>query len=78
MVNNDPSHLTKFVTCELLYDSNEKVSEFLSYARNLYNTKIKPSFDYDDKFYIFSINNRMEDLETLINEYSFMQYIMLY
>lgn len=69
--NNDPSHLTKFVTCELLYDSNEKVSEFLTYARNLYNTKIKPSFDNDDKFYIFSINNRMEDLETLINEDSF-------
>lgn len=69
--NNDPSHLTKFVTCELLYDSSGKVNEFLGCAKKLYNTKIKPSFDDNDKFSIFSINNRMEDLESLINNDSF-------
>lgn len=69
--NNDPSHLTKFVTCELLYDSDGKVNEFLKYVNGLYNIKIKPSFDDNDKFSIFSINNRMEDLESLINEESF-------
>lgn len=77
--NNDPSHLTKFVTCELLYDSDSKVNEFLTCANKLYNIKIKPSFDDNDKFSIFSINNRMEDLETLINEDSFhaVYYIVL-
>ena len=69
--NNDPSHLTKFVTCEVLYDNSGKIKEFLTYAKELYNTKIKPSFDSNDKFSIFSINNRMEDLESLINEDSF-------
>lgn len=69
--NNDPSHLTKFVTCELLYDEEGKVNEFLKYAKDLYNIKIKPSFDDNDKFSIFSLNNRMEDLESLINKDSF-------
>ena len=61
--NNDPSHLTKFVTCEVLEDTNNKVSEFVDYAKALYNTKIEPSFTDNDKFSVFSINNRMEDLE---------------
>jgi len=69
--NNDPSHLTKFATCEILYDKDKKIEEFLNYARSLYNTKIIPSFDDNDKFSIFSINNRIEDLESLINEESF-------
>ena len=64
--NNDPSHLTKFATCEILYDKNNKIKEFIEYAKELYNTKIKSSFDDYDKFSIFSINNRMEDLESLI------------
>lgn len=69
--NNDPSHLTKFVTCELLYDKDGKVNEFLKYANELYNTKIKSSFNDNDKFSIFSLNNRMEDLKSLIDEESF-------
>jgi len=69
--NNNPSHLTKFATCEILYDSEGKIKEFLNYARAIYNTKIIPSFDDNDKFSIFSINNRMEDLESLIDNESF-------
>lgn len=69
--NNDPSHLTKFATCEILYDSERKIQGFLDYARTIYNTKIVPSFDDNDKFSIFSINNRMEDLESLIDDESF-------
>ena len=77
--NNDPSHLTKFVTCEVLEDTNNKVSEFVDYAKALYNTKIEPSFTDNDKFSVFSINNRMEDLESLINDDSFyaVYYIVL-
>jgi len=66
--NNDPSHLTKFATCEILYDSEGKTEEFVNYAKLLYHTKIKPRFDDNDRFAIFSINNRMEDLESLIND----------
>ena len=69
--NNDPSHLTKFATCEVLYDSNGKIKEFVEYAKNIYNTKIKPSFNDYDRFSIFSINNRIEDLESLISSESF-------
>ena len=69
--NNDPSHLTKFATCEILYDSEGKIAEFVDYAKTIYNTKIIPTFDENDKFSIFSINNRMEDLESLINDESF-------
>ena len=69
--NNDPSHLTKFATCEILYDSNGKILEFVNYAKDIYNTKIVPLFDDNVKFSIFSINNRMEDLESLINSESF-------
>lgn len=69
--NNDPSHLTKFATCEIFYDFEGKTAEFLDYAKTLYNIKIIPSFDNNDKFSIFSINNRMEDLESLIDEESF-------
>ena len=69
--NNDPSHLTKFATCEILYDFEGKTAEFLNYAKTIYNTKIIPTFDENDKFSIFSINNRMEDLESLINDESF-------
>ena len=69
--HNDPSHLTKFATCVVLYDTNKKVTEFINYAKKLYNTKISPSFSDNDKFSIFSINNRIEDLESLIYEESF-------
>lgn len=69
--NNDPSHLTKFATCEVLYDKDEKVREFVDYAKKIYSTKIEPSFNDNDKFSIFSINNRVEDLESLINSESF-------
>jgi len=69
--NNDPSHLTKFATCEILFDSNGEIKEFIDYARTLYNTRIATSFSDDDKFSIFSINNRIEDLEALINGDSF-------
>ena len=69
--NNDPSHLTKFATCEILYDFEGKTAEFLNYAKTIYNTKIIPTFDENDKFSIFSINNRMEDLESLIDNESF-------
>ena len=69
--NNDPSHLTKFATCEILFDAEGKTKEFIDYARTLYNTTIATSFSDDDKFSIFSINNRMEDLEALINDDSF-------
>lgn len=77
--NNDPSHLTKFATCEILYDSEGKVKEFVDYAKTIYNTEIIPSFDDNDKFSIFSINNRMEDLESLIENESFyaVYYIIL-
>lgn len=69
--NNDPSHLTKFATCEILFDADSKTKEFIDYARTLYNTKIATSFSDDDKFSIFSINNRIEDLESIINDDSF-------
>lgn len=77
--NNDPSHLTKFVTCEILYDTDNKVVEFINYAEKLYNTKITPEFGDDEKFSIFSINNRIEDLESLIDDDSFyaVYYIIL-
>lgn len=69
--NNDPSHLTKFATCEVLYDSEGKITEFLNYAKTMYNTKITPSFNDHDKYRIFAINNRIEDLESLIDNESF-------
>ena len=69
--NNDPSHLTKFATCEVLYDIDGRINKFIEYAKLLYNTEIKSSFNDEDKFSIFSINNRIEDLDTLINEESF-------
>lgn len=69
--NNDPSHLTKFATCKILYDKKGTVEEFVNYAKTIYNTKITPSFNDNDKFSIFSINNRMEDLESLIDNESF-------
>ena len=37
----------------------------------LRKTKIIPSFNDNDKFSIFSINNRIEDLESLIDDESF-------
>lgn len=69
--NNDPSHLTKFATCKILYDTDNKIKEFINYAKKLYNTNIVQSFDDYDKFLVFSLNNKMEDLETLINDESF-------
>ena len=69
--NNDPSHLTKFATCEILYDKNGKITEFIKFANELYNTKIEESFNDNDKFSLFSISNRIEDLESLINDDSF-------
>ena len=71
IINNDPSHLTKFATCEILYDTEEKTRKFVEYAKSIYNTQIIPSYDDNNKFSIFSINNRMEDLESLINNKSF-------
>lgn len=69
--NNDPSHLTKFATCEIISDTNGKVKDFVNYAKYLYNQKLQYSFTEEDKFSIFSINNRIEDLESLINQDSF-------
>lgn len=69
--NNDPSHLTKFATCKVVYNTDDIVKNFVDYAKGLYETKILPVFDDNTKFSIFSINNRMEDLESLINEDSF-------
>ena len=69
--NNDPSHLTKFATCEIISDTNDKVKDFVNYAKYLYNQKIQCFFTEEDKFSIFSINNRIEDLESLINQDSF-------
>lgn len=71
IANNDPSHLTKFATCEILYDTDGRVEEFINFAKTLYSTKIETSFDDNDKFSIFSINNRIEDLKTLIDKDSF-------
>lgn len=74
IANNDPSHLTKFATCEILYDTDGRVKEFINFARTLYSTKIETSFNDNDKFSIFSIfsiNNRIEDLKTLIDKNSF-------
>ena len=69
--DNDPSHLTKFATCKILYDTDNKVSDFINYACGLYNTKITHEFSDLDRFSIFGINNRIEDLEALINSDSF-------
>ena len=69
--HNDLSHITKFVTCEILYDVDGRIDEFIKYVKILYNTEIKTSFNNEDKFSIFSINNKIEDLETLINEENF-------
>lgn len=69
--HNDPSHLTKFATCQVLFDTDKRVENFICYAKNLYNTNIHPSFDDNDKFSIFSINNRIEDLESLTTTESF-------
>lgn len=68
---NDPSHLTKFATCEILYDKDDIVKNFISYAVNSYNKRINSEFNDNDKFSIFSINNRLEDLESLIEFESF-------
>lgn len=69
--NNDPSHLTKFATCEIISDTNDKVKDFISYAKYFYNQKMQHSFTDNEKFSIFSIGNRIEDLESLINQDSF-------
>ena len=69
--SNDPSHLTKFATCKIIEDKTGEVEEFIDYAKKLYSTKIKESFNENDRFEIFSINNRLEDLESLLNDDSF-------
>lgn len=69
--NNDPSHLTKFATCKIIYDTDNKVKELIDYAQKLYSTKINTSFTDREKFSIFSINNRIEDLESLLYSDSF-------
>lgn len=69
--NNDPSHLTKFATCEILYDTDKKVEEFITFAKEMYNTKIKKTFGDNERFLLFSISNRIEDLESLLNDDSF-------
>ncbi len=69
--NNDPSHLTKFRTAKIYCDKDGKIEEFLSFIKNIYETKINQTFDEYDKFSIFSIKNRLEDLYVLINDVSF-------
>ena len=69
--NNDPSHLTKFATCKIIYDTDNKVKELIDYAQKLYSAKINTSFTDREKFSIFSINNRIEDLESLLYSDSF-------
>ena len=31
--NNDPSHLTKFATCQILYDTDDIIKDFIEYAK---------------------------------------------
>ena len=69
--NNDPSHLTKFATCKIVYDKTGETGEFIEDAKRLYSIKIEQSFDENDRFEIFSINNRLEDLSTLLDDKSF-------
>ncbi|UKI26960.1 MAG: hypothetical protein L6V91_09700 [Bacilli bacterium] len=45
--------MTKFASCEILYDSDGKVREFVDYTRTIYNTEIVPSFDDNDRFFNF-------------------------
>ena len=77
--HNDPSHLTKFATCLIYYDKDGKVKELIDFAKEVYNTKIEHTLSDNDKFAIFGINNRIEDLESLINNNSFyaVYYIVL-
>ena len=69
--HNDPSHLTKFATCEILYDEDGKITKFINYVKEIYNTKIENSFSDNEKFSLFSISNRIEDLESLLDDDSF-------
>ena len=69
--NNDPSHLTKFATCLIYYDKDGKVKELIDFAKEAYDTKIEHTLSDNDRFGIFGINNRIEDLESLINNNSF-------
>lgn len=69
--NNDPSHLTKFATGKVFYDTENKVEEFIRYAKMLYETKIEGVLSDKEYFSIFSIKNRMEDLESLLDMDSF-------
>ena len=72
--NNDPSHLTKFATCLIYYDKEGKVKELINFAKEAYDTKIEHTLSDNDRFGIFGINNRIEDLESLINNNSFYEY----
>ncbi len=76
---NDPSHLTKFATCEIVCDETGEIKEFIDYCKKIYDTTIKKSFDEKDKFEIFSINNRLEDLESSLNDETFyaIYYVLL-
>ncbi len=69
--NNDPSHLTKFATCKIIFDTDCQIEAFINYAKELYDIKITPQVDDNAKFSIFSINNRIEDLEALVDQKSF-------
>lgn len=69
--NNDPSHLTKFATCEILCDKEGKVTKFINYAKAMYDTKIIDTFSDNERFLLFSISNRIEDLESLLDDDSF-------
>ena len=69
--DNDPSHLTKFVTSEIICDTDNKIKDFIDYSKKLYNNKITPIFTDNERFSILSISNRIEDLESLINDDSF-------
>src|SRR5574344_1358620 len=69
--NNDPSHLTKFATCKIIYDKDNITAEFIDYATNLYNTKIDKEYNDYTKFEISGINNKLEDLYSLLDKDSF-------
>ena len=71
VTKNELEYLTKFATCEIYFDTDDRIKNLIQYAKNLYNNKIVPFFDDKNRYSIFAINNRLEDLESLINDDSF-------
>lgn len=74
--NNDPSHLTKFITSKIIFDKTGKFSEEVNKIKTLYEIPIKPKHDNHIKKEIFHINNRLEKLTNLKDAESF--YISYY